>query len=757
LKIRLKVKHLAMLIVAIGISLPLANALDAPSSESAPLSGESVADRTNIAQWKKQIRQAIDTADSPKRKWELIKDHMIVTRESSFAFGFDVYVGSNFSQVNGDGTEQLAFSLSEKQPYLEDYLAHAPPDDFLVHAAKQIAYYYDGENLIGPAITALELAEKRLSGGKFAYAQNNSAFERARLYAGYDQLDKADAVMKKLWDQPDRPDFDLAGRMVLLQTQILVRKDGVQNAVLYIEREIEAYTKAWVEAKKKDGGTGGGGEPAMLARIAALKDQLLTAANHNAVTASSLSGTIKRSDGVPLAHAGVFLREQKDVHHSVTEGEPYQTMTNKNGEFTFKGVLPGSYQLFLGLTFRQIDGWTWPVSDDEWIDIKGDEDLNQQIVFHPLMELISPVNQQAITGKTVHFEWEKVTGAAYYQLTGDVPIRNGIIGSVLASHIKDNRIELPVEALYDAQRGLSAEDFNNWLTTSPATLLGFTDPGNRYAWGVEAYDAEGRLLTKSKGYRLDPNTIGNLPFFFLKERTMVPADRMVTEGRLEEALEAYKKTLAGNPVDVHSLRMIIGLLEAKASAGPAEALDDEITGLVKRMVELNPAESYVSRLLDAYYKREQWNDVKDMYILYSRISSGVIPSYMQASYAASLMRQGKLKEAREQFAAATAKDNSHRFVGNYLAVTLHGNRDYAEALAIADKYPERSFDSHGPDWAAMVQRIKIEAESSEAYSSELDQKLIWYFQGEKEKLNAWSRTTTDTGIKALMQALLEID
>lgn len=47
------------------------------------------------------------------------------------------------------------------------------------------------------------------------------------------------------------------------------------------------------------------------------------------------------------------------------------------------------------------------------------------------------------------------------------------------------------------------------------------NPEVRFSWNIEALDADGRLITRSNGYRLNEDTVGNMPFFYLKEESLL--------------------------------------------------------------------------------------------------------------------------------------------------------------------------------------------------------------------------------------------
>ena len=476
---------------------------------------------------------------------------------------------------------------------------------------------------------------------------------------------------------------------------------------------------------------------------------------------SVVSGTVKRSNGTPLAHAGVFLRDRLHVSHSLTEDESYQTMTDSQGHYSFQHVIPDSYQLYIGLNYEQIDGYTWPVSPNEWMDVKASGTYEQNIVLRPLLELEQPVNQQIITDKTVAFKWDNVPGAAYYELNATLPIKGGTIGTTLLSQIKDNHVQLSVDELYEHNTALSYGKSGDWASVEPGTLLGFSNTENRYSWSVSAFDADGHLLTRSNGYRLNESTFGKLPFFYLQERTMTAADQLLMKGQVNEALAAYKQAYKADSQDIHSLRMIIRMLQSKASIMRDNKADAEAILYLKQKVALMPTSTDLFNLSRYYYGEEDWIAFHRYYEQYSRLPKpNTDDSYSKSIYATVLMKEGRLAESSAQFAKVIPQDASHRFVGNYLAVEVYLTGSYDTAITIAEKYPERLSGQEDRNWHKLLKQVKLEADGSASYQKELKEKLNWYFGGKQTrvKLDTWIEgANINHAMKAFLQALLKVN
>jgi tetratricopeptide (TPR) repeat protein len=464
---------------------------------------------------------------------------------------------------------------------------------------------------------------------------------------------------------------------------------------------------------------------------------------------SQVSGTVRRSDGTPIPSAGVFLRHENDVNHNVLDSEPYQILTDKQGRFLFDNVVPGSYQLFLGLDFDQISGWTWPVMNDQWLDIGVDEQLLQDIVLHPLMELKSPVNETIIEKPSIEFVWSDVEGASYYNVNIGIMLENGSVSSLLEANIQDNQYSIMASQLYDTPMGVSFNDVDGHFVADPISLLGFTNSNNRIYWNVEAYDKDGRMITRSNGYRLSDDGVGNLPFFYVRDRSMTAADVLLLDNQHEQALAAYKKEYERNPDDVHSLRMILRLL----LKSPEEKLP-----YLQRMIALNPVESYVAELTHYYYMQHNWSAFMDIYRS-NDIEVSSLDSYSRSVYAMVLMRLGQLEEARQQFQLAMDSDPSHRFVGNYIALVLYEDMDLQAAMDIAQRYPQRMFGGTGTNWYGLIARIDKELDNSpdpNMYMEELKMKLGWIVEGNVEQLETWL-ASNEAGPRALIQAIMDVE
>ncbi|MED5015782.1 carboxypeptidase-like regulatory domain-containing protein [Paenibacillus chibensis] len=477
---------------------------------------------------------------------------------------------------------------------------------------------------------------------------------------------------------------------------------------------------------------------------------------------TDVSGTLTRSDGTPLAYAGVFLRSRRDVNNSINDSEPYQTMTDANGQYVIKGVLPGAYQIHIGLNLDQISGWTWPGPYDDWIDVKGQQHITRNIVFQRLLELRSPVNNEVVKDKEITFEWEPVPGAAYYDINLGVQFDGGSSGAFLKSGIRGSMLQVPAEELYQLSGGIvSSSAGNEKLQIVPISLLEFSNPEAQLNWSVEAFDVKGNMITRSDGYRLGAALTGKLPFFYLKERSLTQADRTLLAGDLDTALSQYQEDYKRNPLDTHSLHMIIRVLEGLNSLSGIDnqdqakeqsaRLEQEEQKYLKQMVSLYPTSESYAKIAGYEFKQANWNAYNEYYSLWEKTNDMRDTSYMTGIHGVALMKQGRMEEAEAFLMDSLQHDLSHRFIGAYLACDLYLDGSLKHAAQLAEQFPDRSRSDTSLDWMELVDAMINEAASSSAYPRMLQDNIASAMQTGKYEAPAGH-----LAMKAFLKAVMDV-
>lgn len=765
MRIKIKVKHLvSFVLLPASLLILLFNFL--PSSKAQM--EESPAIQSNLA--RTELLKKLESTTGSKRM-EFIQTNIINKEHGYDPYRYDVNISPSISQWSNDETHSSGLLPEDIVPLLEEYILEGPSDNTRIFAAKQLAYEYDALGRKEDGDQALITAAKQLNSSSSVAKQLELLRAERALNSG--DITTAETILEQT-TFPSEYQEDLDAQKAWLTGRLLFTKGEAQEALAVITNGLASYRKFWQDIHKQmslvtsnsdkdsadsDTAVSEAAPEAGISdterQLESLRTAIQSAIDMGSTSTAVVSGTLTRSDGTPVLRAGIFLRAESEVNHSITSTEPYRIVTDAEGRFEFYGVIPGFYQLQLGLGYDQIDGWTWPVQYDDWIEVTPGDKLHESIVLQPLLELQSPINQETLTGKTVDFRWKAVEGAAYYRLSGGG--EGAVLGVQIRDRIVDNHISIPVEELYDGGGFSYGSSGDGWESIDPLSLLGFMNPEVRFSWNIEALDADGRLITRSNGYRLNEDTVGNLPFFYLKERELTAADQLLLNKQPDQALEMYQQNVLDDPQDAHALHMLVKLMLAKSSLTKDDSLEDQAIPLLQKLMQLHPYSNYAFTLSQYYFDHANWKSYNEYYSYYNELNQPNNNDYVLSINATALLHQGKLKEAREQFAKALALDNSYRFIGSYLAAELYAGESLSSVLTLAERYPEHSFGHSGYRWPQMVKQLITERTKQPSnFDQELQEKLGWYVNGQTNVLKKWIEGAKSSALKKFMQAVLEV-
>ncbi|MYL33839.1 hypothetical protein GLW05_09535 [Pontibacillus yanchengensis] len=418
-------------------------------------------------------------------------------------------------------------------------------------------------------------------------------------------------------------------------------------------------------------------------------------------------GKLQTEEGEPLSHAKVFLVNPDRKGNSFMEKQSPSAITDEQGHFKIEALPKGDYQLMLGMTLDQVDGYTWPVESDEWLNVQSD--MKRNITLPSLIKINSPINDQTVKGDKVEFSWEPVEQAAYYQLHFGIQFEGGGITSTASEHIESNAFEMSKQAFLFQSFGTV------WTSTgdgegkiAPESLLGLSNPNVGMYWYVDAYNEQGEILTSSNGFRLSKEHAAQIPYFHYEKQTLKEADNLLLDGKMDEALAAYKQKLNQDPEDLHSQRMLYEIISSNRDMSRYEQLQKALPYL-KELAERTDLKNYWHQLATHAYLEGDWERYRK-YVEKQDESRHAWDGYDWGKYAIVSMKMGNDDESENYFLNSLEEDGSNRFSLSYAMLELHRTGNFEKAKQIVEKYPERSLRS--VNWVQRLEEIRSQVEQS---------------------------------------------
>lgn len=356
------------------------------------------------------------------------------------------------------------------------------------------------------------------------------------------QLAYAEKLLEQLLaEYPDYRHADMA-RWKLADLYLIGEK-WAEAEKLY--REIAQYDSTYDERRK----------------TAKMHAEMLASRHVRPDAAPAVTGTVKIGD-VPAADVYAVLRRKgENVWHSPPFGYYPMALTDRDGTFRFYDVAPGEYEIGIGLRKEKVDGYYLAEPAKQTVNVTEGTTAEYDVLFVPQVKVVNPTNKETIAGQTIRFAWEPYPGADYYKLTISAidNVREGesydTFPIALEDAWREPRAEYGIETLRTVPRGYGKTSKNGEGRTqlSSAAILGAVYPGGKFVWSVDAYDHAGKKLSSSSGYYTSfDNTV---PFFSLDDKEQLKGDKLVVEGKYEEAMQAYE-TERDNPYALRALAIM---------------------------------------------------------------------------------------------------------------------------------------------------------------------------------------------------------
>ncbi|WP_412977251.1 hypothetical protein [Ornithinibacillus sp. 179-J 7C1 HS] len=744
----MKVKHLVLLVLGFLILVPLILNVLFPRVE-LYLAEKNITEGNEKE--KQEILELLNTTKIESKKWEIIQKYMI---EDGLSRQFDIYISPSFTMGGSpidDST--IYFTSDEKIPFLKEYIKEAPVDGYLHSAAMVLSSIFQSEGEVEKAKRVLHDTSHRFT-AQDSYFREELLIERIRIAKNYREFDEANQYIEELLDSLDESHHDIIAQIAQLKAEIILQQGDIEKALVEVEKAIKNYEEKYQEDIEEVPDSEKDNFPSIENHVyyQSLKtlERSLKVSN-NTGKPVSISGKVVRSDGTPMRGVGVFLRDKQNANRSVSPEDSFQVITDSEGRYVFNGVIPKDYQITLGFYYSQISGWNWSVNMDEWIAVDGSKNITYNIVLQKLIKIREPVNEKIIKDKIVHFEWEAVEGASYYNIGFGFDIEGGSIGTGSINRISSTEIDIPIDDIYNINGGISIDEEG---VVDPVSLLAYTNPENRFNWNVSAFDEDGNLITKSNGYRLDDKSIGDLPFFYLKERELTNADKLLLDNQKDEALKEYIINYENDSNDLHSLRMITRLIGVE-DVGYGKKEDEKVVSYLEDLAIKSPSESTLFRLMHYYYDENKWEDFQKWFDKYIDIVKE-LNEYTQSIYASALMKQGYHEDADHEFKEAMKKDGSNRFVGHWIANELYRKGLTEYVTQIAKDNPFHSYSGNEANWLVILNNCIEESKSFSDYEKELTKVLEIFFAGDTEELDNWLAYTNKPQMKKLIEAIKSV-
>lgn len=557
-----------------------------------------------------------------QQKWGLMEDYLINQR-SLYDNAYDVVISPSFVHISHH--HAVRFFPDEAEKYLEKYVKEALATAYTIDAAVQLALIYAQKDKIDAAYELMETVSERFKAPDKRHMWEEVYLAQLGLAEKFGDDEKFAALLA------DRPasaegNYYFDTQVAFLEAKKLWKMENIDAASKLVNEALGEYRAA----REKEQAEFPDEEFTLENDILYNDLQTLKSQVEGSQTgAGTVTGEILYADGKAAANVGVFLRAEDVANQSLHYNEPFAVMTDEAGQFTFSGVMNGHYQINLGMDFTQIDGWTWPVEMTEWLHVRAGETVKYPITLAPLLDTYSPAMEKVITEDEVTFSWEGHPDADYYTLYLGMETNFGSQSIVFRSYIDAPEITVAVEDLYKQTVGVRfAGDSLETEEEYDTTLLGFADPERRYFWSVSAHDANGDIITRSDGYRLTEETMGQVPIFHLKNRTLTKADELVLENKLEEALAQYEADFAADASDLHSLRMITRLIGARAQKNNPVAEAKLVMPYLDELVQSGGASpGDVLRLAEYFIEFENWEAFHETFALYEKLVDGHLDDY----------------------------------------------------------------------------------------------------------------------------------
>ncbi|MEA4962119.1 hypothetical protein [Lutispora sp.] len=290
-------------------------------------------------------------------------------------------------------------------------------------------------------------------------------------------------------------------------------------------------------------------------------------------------------DGRGVEGVRIYIKDKEIYKENYIGGSfdlPF-TITDKDGYYCIDDVLPGEYDIGIGIRPDEILGKAYLDNMDSQRILQPRGILLNNFEFKTSIEILTPNDEIKVSEDKLEISWKEYEGAESYSLVAGLMIEGGYGTSIFEDKIEGNKAVIDIKKVAPGFMGLAS--FNDENKPTPGTLLGMYGEG-RVIYGVQAYDRNGKLI----GSSMPVIKTTKLPRHFVLITQRLEGDNLIKEEQYEKARDWFLSYLDKNPEDVHSLYVLARYYEY-CEEDYAKAKE-----YLKRLYKITKIEEYKSHM-----------------------------------------------------------------------------------------------------------------------------------------------------------------
>ncbi|PKM89866.1 MAG: hypothetical protein CVU87_03985 [Firmicutes bacterium HGW-Firmicutes-12] len=483
----------------------------------------------------------------------------------------------------------------------------APKSPWAKHALRELgsAYYS-----LGDTENAIKYLEMSLEESKMRQVESTELL--ARIFLEQGDAEKAlELVEKSLKEQPNQLPLD----MMLLKGRAQMAL-GKWNEAYQVFKEIpEKAQSLYNRIIEDEGAKNINSNIEHWENVSQGYIKKLESLSENKGLLGSISGKVYLGDtGIEGSYVYLVDLAINQDNYTGSSHELTKTKTDHEGRFIFSGLVPGRYELGVGIVPEKAQGHVLQKENATTLQVNANESLIQHLQFVPIIKVNSPAAGIELEDEII-FNWEAIKGADSYSVfvgpitrdeTGKI---TGTYTTNLRSDIKTNELAINIDQEITSSRFRQSIAYHHG-EISPLSLLGMIYYSGEYTWGVNAYDKEGKFLTSSTGYGFHL-PFKELPLFKISDKKLSTGDKLILDKKYEAAKKAFLQQLEDNPQDKHALLMLARMNHFGTEIGNRDL--EAAIGYYEQLFEVDATSQTKKALADIYYEAGHLNQAYAVY------------------------------------------------------------------------------------------------------------------------------------------------